>query len=248
MRKFGLIGYPLGHSFSQRYFTERFLNEAISDCLYELYPLERIEDLPKLLAANPLLEGLNVTVPYKEAVLPYLDAIDPLAARVGAVNTIRIRPGEGLCGYNTDVQGFRYALERFLKRCGREVDAALILGSGGASKAVAVALKDLGISCKVVSRTPAETQLSYEQLHTETWLESHLLLIQATPLGMHPDTNSCPDLPWEKIDVRHLAFDLVYNPEKSVFLANSEARGACIENGLAMLYAQADLAWEIWNA
>jgi shikimate dehydrogenase len=246
-RKFGLIGYPLGHSFSKRYFTDRFKRDGLTDCQYDLYPIPGIEELPALLLQHPELQGLNVTIPYKEAVLPYLHRLDPLAERTGAVNAIRIEP-EGLTGFNTDVPGFQQALELFFQRCQRRTDAALILGSGGAAKAVATALEDFGIPHKIVSRNPGKDQLSYQQLHGENWLETHELLIQTTPLGMAPNVNACPEIPWKKINARHLAFDLVYNPGKTVFLAKFEAKGAQTENGLSMLYAQADAAWQIWNA
>lgn len=246
-RKFGLIGYPLGHSFSKRYFTDRFERDGLTDCQYELYPISSIEELPSLMHEHPELQGLNVTIPYKEAVLPYLHRLDPLAERTGAVNTIRIRNGR-LQGFNTDVLGFRQALEQFFLRCQRRATAALILGSGGAAKSVAVALTDAAIPFKIVSRTPAPDQLSYQQLKLENWLKTHDLIVQTTPLGMAPHPRSRPEIPWGKIDSQHLAFDLVYNPGKTVFLAKFEAKGAQTENGLSMLYAQADAAWEIWNA
>jgi shikimate dehydrogenase len=246
-RFFGLIGYPLGHSFSKRFFTEKFEKQGLTNCHYELFPIASIEDLPRLILENPHLEGLNVTIPYKEQVLPFLTGFSEEARSIGAVNVIKISEGK-LTGYNSDVYGFEMTLRRFLAP---EPDwkslRALVLGTGGAAKAVAFVLAKLEIPFTFVSRNPLVNCLTYSDLTLEM-LQSHRLLVQTTPLGMHPNTNQCPLLPYEALGKRHYLYDLVYNPQNTLFLARGEAAGTAVCNGLEMLHLQAERAWEIWNA
>ncbi|HRI58319.1 MAG TPA: shikimate dehydrogenase [Saprospiraceae bacterium] len=247
MRLFGLIGYPLGHSFSQKYFSEKFAREGITDARYELFPLENIAGLPALLPQHPDLRGLNVTIPHKETVIPMLDELDETARAVGAVNCIKIEHRR-LKGYNTDVIGFEQSLKTV--DGGRwTVDGtqALILGTGGASKAVAYVLKKLGIPFQFVSRNPGgDKQISYETLHR---LPStvYRLIIHTTPLGMAPHTDTCPDLPFEQLTPQHLVYDLVYNPSETLLLQRAKAQGCPVKNGLEMLHLQAEAAWNIWQ-
>ena len=246
MRKFGLIGYPLGHSFSKKYFTAKFENEGIKDCQYDLYEIEDISLLPSIIQQNPELVGLNVTIPYKEKVLPYLDFIDPACEEIGAVNCIEIKDGK-LKGYNTDYIGFKESLNKWLKG---EKPNALVLGTGGASKAVVKALKDLGISYLMVSRNPGEDPgiISYEDLsNSKPFLDQGHLIINTTPLGTYPKTEEMPEINPEYITPMHKVYDLVYNPEKTFLMRSLEARGALIKNGLEMLELQAEAAWKIWN-
>lgn len=245
-RHFGLIGYPLSHSFSKRYFTEKFAREGIQGCRYELFPLADISELPGLLAAQPHLHGLNVTIPYKEQVLPYLHDIDPAAAAIGAVNTIRIAHGR-LMGFNTDVIGFRLSLQKALALHGHPVPGALVLGTGGAAKAVVQVLQQMGIPHRSVSRHAQGQELSYEAVDSRV-LAAHTLVINTTPLGMSPHADTCPPIPYEALGSTHLLFDLVYNPLQTRFILNGKKMGCSTQNGLDMLELQAEAAWEIWNA
>lgn len=247
MKRFGLIGYPLGHSFSKKYFTEKFEKEHITDCGYELYPLESIDELPNLIKSEKGLVGLNVTIPYKEQVLKYLDDIDPKAASIGAVNCIKIQ-GKKLIGYNTDYIGFRESLLKFLGPNSMP-EKALILGTGGASKAVKVALEDLGIAYQFVSRNPSEGELSYEDLKTSKHhnLNTYKLVVNTTPLGMAPHTDALPELPYHQLTEQHYLYDLVYNPLKTAFMQKGIDAKCWVKNGLEMLYGQAAAAWEIWD-
>jgi len=244
MRKFGLIGYPLGHSFSKKYFTSKFETEGIKDCQYDLYEIEDISLLPSIILQNTELQGLNVTIPYKEKVLPYLDSLDPACEEIGAVNCIQIKDGK-LKGYNTDYIGFKESLNNWLKG---EKPYALVLGTGGASKAVVKALKDLGISYLMVSRNPGEDAgtISYNELNKSV-LERNHLIINTTPLGTFPKTEEMPAINPEYISSMHKVYDLVYNPEKTFLMRSLEARGAVVKNGLEMLHLQAEAAWRIWN-
>jgi len=242
---YGLIGFPLEHSFSKRYFTEKFAREGIAGHAYELFPLRAIEELPGLVSSRPHLRGLNVTIPYKEAVLPYLDTLDKGAAAVRAVNTIRIRAGR-LKGFNTDVYGFEVSLRGWLKAAAEKPAAALVLGTGGASKAVRFVLDQLSIPYLTVSRDRQRGDLDYGALDAPL-INAHQLIINTTPLGMAPHTDSRPELPYHLLTSVHLLYDLVYNPEKTVFLAEGEKRGAVTKNGLEMLFLQAERAWAIWN-
>jgi shikimate dehydrogenase len=248
MRKFGLIGYPLGHSFSKGYFTEKFIKENLNDCEYNNYPITRVEDLITLIENNPDLVGLNVTIPYKEQVIPLLDELDDVAFQIGAVNTIGIerKPGQ-IClkGYNTDYFGFEESLKPFLKS---HHNKSLILGTGGASKAVAFVFKKYQIQYKYVSRSPKDNQVySYSQVTPETIKKCHVI-VNTTPLGMFPDIHSFPDIPYDFLTKDHILFDLIYNPQKTSFLQKGEIKKAIIINGMPMLLFQAEKAWEIWNA
>ncbi|MBF8964823.1 shikimate dehydrogenase [Pontibacter sp. FD36] len=242
MRRFGLIGKKLGHSFSKRYFTAKFAKEGIADAAYELYELPDIAGFPDLLSREPELVGLNVTVPYKEAVIPYLHELDESVARIGAVNTIRLENGRTK-GYNTDFIGFRDTLQQFYPA--DEGNKALVLGTGGAAKAVWAALDSLAIPYASVSRNPTEKQLHYDAITPEV-LQAYTLIINTTPLGMAPDTDSAPAIPYETLTTGHYLYDLVYNPEETLFLQKGRLAGAKTLNGLPMLHAQANAAWKIW--
>lgn len=234
MRKFGIIGKPLEHSYSAKHFTEKFVRDAI-DAEYKLYEIDDLSNLPALMAE---LEGFNVTYPYKMAVMPYLQAIDPIADMIGAVNVV-----SGGIGYNTDWIGFKQSLLPHLRK---EDTHALVLGTGGVSKAVQYALQQLGIEYTLVSRHKLSDVLCYNDI-TASVMDAHTLIVNSTPLGMLPDINSLPPIPYEYISDRHLLYDCVYNPACTAFLSKGKAHGARIINGLQMLYAQADIAWEIWN-
>lgn len=237
---FGLIGYPLEHSFSKKYFTQKFEKEKIN-ARYENFPLKSIREFPELIKNNSF-SGMNVTIPYKQEVIPYLDELSDEAAKIGAVNTIRFMGGK-LQGNNTDCHGFEMSLLPFLKPNHQK---ALVLGTGGASKAVVYVLDKLGISWKYVSRNPVEGGYTYGELTREI-VESYPVIINTSPLGMYPKTDSCPELDYEGITSGHLLYDLVYNPEETLFLKKGKEKGAAIKNGLEMLYLQAEKAWEIWN-
>lgn len=242
---FGLIGFPLSHSFSKKYFSEKFEAEHITDCLYELFPLERIEEFEALTSNLSNLRGLNITIPYKQQVLPYLNELDPGAAAVGAVNTIKITQGH-MRGFNTDVYGFAGSLQTFLQEHHARPTQALVLGTGGAAKAVLYALSQMGISATVVSRVPLEGQLAYEALDAKV-MKAHPLIINTTPLGMTPNVDSAPPIPYQSLTDQHFLYDLVYNPTETRFMHLGLAQGAKVKNGLDMLYLQAEKAWEIWN-
>jgi shikimate dehydrogenase len=247
MRCFGLIGFPLSHSFSKKYFTEKFEREGIPDCRYESYPLENIGLLMPLIANNTDLLGLNVTIPYKENVMSLLDEIDAEAAKIAAVNTIRISRHIGkiwLKGFNTDVFGFRESISPFIPA--RAYKTAFILGTGGSSKAVAYVLNNMGMDVKFVSRNPKhEDHVSYGDL--PKLISPPSVIVNASPAGMFPRTDNCPDIPYELLTPNHILFDLVYNPPETLFLLKGKARGATIINGLQMLHLQAERSWEIWN-
>lgn len=242
---FGLIGRKLSHSFSARYFSEKF-NALGLDARYDLFELEKIEELPDLLK-KPNLVGLNVTIPYKQAVMPLLNSLHESAARVGAVNTIA-RTTDGWRGYNTDMPAFRQSLLNFCQEEGRPLPTlALVLGTGGASAAVAVALGDLGIQYRTVSRSArAGNAFGYRDLTDRLIVETGLV-VNTTPLGMHPDIGLKPDLPYEQFNSSTLAFDLVYNPEETAFMQAMRAQGSPVRNGLEMLHLQAEGAWEVWK-
>lgn len=246
MKKFGLIGYPLTHSFSKKYYDAKFERERITGVDYQLYPIEAITEFPQLITADPLLMGVNVTIPYKISVMDYVHRLSPEAKAIAAVNCIRIeRSGSEpvLTGYNTDVYGFMASLKPLLRPWHT---AALVLGNGGAAKAVLYALSQLGIETHLVSRSPKAGQYAYGQLDG-TLLAKHLLIINTTPLGTYPAVNSCPDIPYNLLGEKHLLYDLVYNPETTEFLKQGGHRGATIKNGLEMLELQAERNWEIWN-
>lgn len=238
-RKYGLIGFPLSHSFSPSYFEKKFESEKIDDAEYKAYPLESIESLCDLIDTG--IDGLNVTIPYKEFVIPYLDDLSEAAEKIGAVNTIKVENGQ-LTGHNTDVIGFKSSLEGMLD--GESVNRALILGTGGAAKAVAYVLDQLGIAYLYVSRK--ETFLQYADLNQKL-IEEHRLIINTTPLGMAPHTDLYPNIPYTYITEQHFLYDLIYNPEKTIFLNKGAEAGATIKNGYDMLIRQAEASWKIWN-
>lgn len=245
MRKFGLIGYPLGHSFSKKYFSEKFEKERLQDCQFELYPISQIEQFPDLLDKNPELEGVAVTIPYKEKVIPYLDELDPACEAIGAVNSIKISNGK-LKGYNTDYIGFKNSLENWLQN---KSIKALILGTGGASKAVSQALDALNIQYLSISRTRGSGRLTYEELAKDQMiLKEYNLVINTTPLGMFPKVDEMPSLPLGQITSKHLLFDLVYNPPETALMKVFLLAGGEVKNGLEMLEMQAEASWSIWNS
>lgn len=246
MRQYGLIGYPLTHSFSKKFWTEKF-NADFLDCCYENFEIDEIGKLPGIINNNPNLRGLNVTIPYKEQVIPFLDELDDAAREAGAVNTIKISRVGGkisLKGYNSDIFGFQKTLEPLLKEYHSK---ALILGSGGASKAVKYVLKKLGIGFISASiEELKENEISYESVSREI-MEERLLIINATPLGTYPKVDTCPPIPYEFLTEKHLLYDLVYNPETTRFMALGIEKGATVKNGYDMLIGQALRSYEIWN-
>ena len=243
MKRFGLIGYPLSHSFSENYFANKFRTEGIRDCVYQNYPLENITELGRLVSETPHLEGLNVTIPYKEKVLPYLTGSNHIVQAIGACNTITIRD-QKLYGFNTDVIGFEQSL---MKHLASHHNKALILGEGGAAKAVAYVFEKLGIDYKYVVRKgeSGERRIHFNDL-TDHTLSSHTVIVNSTPIGMHPDIDKCPPIKYDILTSRHYLYDLVYNPEKTLFLQKGESRGAIIKNGYEMLLIQAEESWKIW--
>jgi shikimate dehydrogenase len=246
MRKFGLIGYPLGHSFSKKYFTEKFSREQIEGCSYDNYPLINIIQISGLISDNEI-EGLNVTIPYKSSVINFLDNIDPEAEKVGAVNVIKIKRTSGkteLTGFNSDITGIMATLRPVLSR---EIKNALVLGTGGSSKAVCHVLKKINVHCTLISRERKSGCLTYSDINSGI-LENNQLIINTTPLGMYPDTESKPDLNYDLLRSNHILFDLVYNPEITSFLKMGRERGCTILSGIKMLHSQAERSWEIWNS
>lgn len=242
MSKYGLLGKNISYSFSKTYFTEKFGKENLLHS-YENFDIPAIELLPKILAETDNLKGLNVTIPYKEAVLQFLDELDEDAAKIGAVNTIKISKDKKLKGYNTDHFGFQKSLEAFLPL---QKKTALILGTGGASKAVAFTLKNLGFSFKFVSRKPSSNALTYSDLD-KAILTDHLLIVNCTPLGTSPNIEACPSIPYQYLTENHLLYDLIYNPAETTFLKQGKKQRARTLNGLNMLEIQAEKAWEIWS-
>ncbi len=244
-KKYGLIGATVSHSFSKSYFDEKFFREGLRDYHYDLYSLPTIDDLKKLLEENPELEGLNVTIPYKEQVVKFLSEIDLEAKKIGAVNVIKIKNGK-LKGFNTDSDAFYETLEKWFPRTKKS--KALILGTGGSAKAVQQALKKLSIPFQTVSRDKAKADYSYKELEEDGKIIAGVqLIINTTPLGMSPDTNSFPPINYEQLTPEHYVYDLIYNPARTVFLQKAEMRGSHIKNGLEMLHVQAEKAWAIWN-
>lgn len=242
MKLYGLIGYPLGHSFSERYFREKFEKLGITDCKYRNFELPTIGQLPQMLAENPDLRGFNITIPYKQAILPYLTSLSDEAQAVGAVNCVVITP-QGLRGYNTDVYGFGNSL---ISLIGDARPKALVLGTGGASKAIVYVLRKLGIDYRMVSRQSGATAIGYADVTPEL-LGEYRLIINTTPVGTFPHADEYPNLPYETLSDRHYLFDLVYNPPVTEFLRRGAERGAKILNGYEMLVGQAEKSWEIWN-
>lgn len=241
-RLFALVGKNISYSFSRAYFTEKFKKEHISDAEYVNFDLNCIGELPQKLQENPNIQGMNVTIPYKKEIIPMLAKLDPIAEQIGAVNTIKITK-KGLVGYNTDHFGFSESLKPFLKQ---QHTKALILGTGGASNAVAYALKMLGISFRFVSRNPKMGQFSYADLSPQI-ISKYKIIINCTPLGTFPNVKDFPPIPYQFLTSEHLLYDLIYNPEKTIFLQKGEKKNATIINGRKMLEFQAEKAWEIWN-
>jgi len=245
MDKYGLIGYPLGHSFSVGYFNEKFANEGIQ-AEYINFEIPSIDEFPEVLASNPELRGLNVTIPYKEKVISFLDSVSPEARAIGAVNVIRVtRKGSDvvLKGFNSDVIGFTKSIEPLLESCHKK---ALILGTGGASKAVNYGLKSLGIETVFVSRYERPGTIQYERV-TPDVVREYNVIVNCTPCGMYPHSNECPLLPYEAMDEHNILYDLIYNPDQTLFMKKGAARGAVVKNGLEMLLLQAFASWEFWN-
>lgn len=242
---YGLLGYPLVHSFSQNYFNQKFEAENI-DAEYINFEIPDIGMLMEVVAENENLNGLNVTIPYKEQVIPFLDEIDPAASEVGAVNVIKfIRGKDGLRlkGYNSDIIGFTDSIKSLLKP---HHQSALVLGTGGAAKAVSYSLRKLGLEVQLVSRRKSANTLVYEEL-TKNDLKTHKVIVNTTPLGMYPKVDTCPDIPYRYLTSQHLCYDLIYNPDETLFLKNSRLAGAQVKNGLEMLLLQAFASYSIWN-
>lgn len=246
MKRFGIIGYPLGHSFSPGYFNEKFENEGI-DAHYDKYELPVITDLQAVIDYTPDLCGFNVTIPYKEKVMSYLDSVSPEARAIGAVNVVKVSRKDGnkpyLEGYNSDVIGFTRSIQPLLDNHHKK---ALILGTGGASKAVNYGLHQFGIETVLVSRSQKDKTIQYQQI-TPEMLAEYTVIVNCTPCGMAPHFNECPDIPYEALSKQHLLYDLIYNPDETLFLKKGKAQGALTKNGLEMLLLQAEAGWEIWN-
>ena len=246
MKKYGLIGYPLGHSFSMGYFNEKFKNEAIN-AVYENFEIPDIQDITTVIGSNPDLVGFNVTIPYKEKVMDYLDYIAPEAAEIGAVNVVKVtHNGERavLKGFNSDVVGFVNSIKPLLRPLHKK---ALVLGTGGASKAVEYGLRKLGLETIKVSRTEKDNTITYGQVTSEL-LSEYKVIVNCTPCGMAPHFDECPNLPYDSIDDSFLLYDLIYNPEETLFLRKGKEKDATVKNGLEMLLLQAEEGWNIWNS
>jgi shikimate dehydrogenase len=241
--QFGLVGKNIDYSFSKGYFGEKFQKLNLVDYTYENLDFQNIDEFPKFIKQNPIISGLNVTIPYKEKIIPFLDKLSKRATEIGAVNTIKITKSGKLKGFNTDYIGFQLSLAPLLNVNHKK---ALILGTGGASKAVAYALKQLGIKFLFVSRNAIDDTIGYNQINEKTFEEFNII-INCTPIGTFPNTNSCPEIPYENFTSNHIAFDLIYNPTESLFLNKAKLQGAIIKNGLEMLTLQAEKSWDIWG-
>lgn len=241
--KFGLLGKNISYSFSKKYFIEKFALGNLDGYVYENFDLQSIEDFPKLITENPELKGLNVTIPYKEEIIPYLNKLSKKAAQIGAVNVIRFTKKGTLKGYNSDYYGFKKSLKPLLQSHHKK---ALILGTGGAAKAVAFALNELGILYTFVSREEKESMIDYNRINATTFDNYHII-INCTPLGTSPNTKEFPPIPYNFFTEKHIAFDLIYNPEETQFLKKAKKKGAITKNGYEMLVFQAEKAWKIWN-
>jgi shikimate dehydrogenase len=245
MDKYGLIGYPLGHSFSISYFNEKFQNENI-DATYENFEIPTIEELPEILDSNPELKGLNVTIPYKEKVISYLDSLSPEAREIGAVNVIKVTHKNKktiLKGFNSDVIGFTQSIEPLLEHFHKK---ALILGTGGASKAIDFGLKSLGLKTLKVSRYEKPGTIEYSHITADT-IKEYNVIVNCTPCGMYPHADECPNLPYDAMDSHTLLYDLIYNPDETLFMKKGKEHGAVVKNGLEMLLLQAFASWQFWN-
>ncbi len=243
MRKFGLIGKNISYSFSKTYFADKFEKEEINDASYENFDLQSIKEFQDIFKHHPEIAGLNVTIPYKEVVIPYLDKLSRNAKAIGAVNTIRITKKGKLKGYNTDCYGFKNSIKPFLKNHHKK---ALILGTGGASKAIAFTLNELKIDYKYVSRTKTQDNFTYDELD-ESIIKQYHIIINCSPVGTHPSIDECLKIPYKALTNQHLLFDLIYNPSETLFLKQGKQKGAKTCNGLKMLELQAEKAWKIWN-
>ena len=246
MDKYGLIGYPLGHSFSISYFNQKFTDEGIN-AKYENYEIASIDELTEILDSTPELRGLNVTIPYKEKVIPFLDSISPEARAIGAVNVIRVTHEKNktiLKGFNSDVIGFTQSIEPMIDKKWHK--KALILGTGGASKAISYGLKSLGIEPVFVSRYERPNTIQYEMITPEV-VKEYNVIVNCTPLGMYPNTDICPNLPYEAMDNHTILYDLIYNPDQTLFMRKGAEYGAEVKNGLEMLLLQAFASWEFWH-
>ena len=245
MRKFGLIGYPLGHSFSKKYFDAKFQKEGVKACRFDLYEIPKVEEFEKIVSQNPELIGLSVTIPHKQTVIPFLDRLDSACEKIGAVNCIRVKNGIKT-GYNTDYIGFKHSLQHWL---GNQIPPALVLGTGGASKAVKQALTDLNVPFLSVSRNPAPDIVTYDALAQDSSLmEKYPLIINTTPLGTFPKTHEMADIPVSQLHSGHRVYDLVYNPAVTLLMQHCIDRGGKAKNGQDMLELQAEAAWKIWNS
>jgi len=242
INKYGLIGKSIDYSFSKKFFNQKFLNENLNNCSYENFDIDSIEELPKVLT-DYSIKGLNVTIPYKESVIKFLNYVDPIAKKIGAVNTIKVDKKKSLIGYNTDYIGFKQSIEP----CISNHKKALILGTGGAAKAIVHALQTLKIKTSLVSREKNKDYINYEAISKKV-INEHTIIINCTPLGTHPNTKDSPKIPYEYISYNHLCYDLIYNPIKTKFLTKCEKAGALIINGEKMLKNQATESWKIWNS
>jgi len=242
-RQYGLIGKDIDYSFSKKYFTEKFALGNLEDCTYQNFDIQTIEEFPSVISNNPDLKGLNVTIPYKESIIPYLNKLSQNAAQIGAVNVIRFTRKGKLKGYNSDYYGFMKSLEPLLQPHHKK---ALILGTGGAAKAVSFALDKLGILYTFVSREEKHGMIDYDRINATTF-DNHQIIINCTPIGTSPNTKEFPPIPYNFFTQKHIAFDLIYNPEETQFLKKAKKNGAVTKNGYEMLVLQAEKAWKIWN-
>lgn len=246
MKLYGLIGYPLGHSFSQNFFNEKFASERI-DARYMNFEIPNIGYLAKVLSEKNELKGFNVTIPYKQQIIPMLNELDPVAKTIGAVNVVKVMQRRGrvwLKGFNTDAPAFEDSIRPLLQK---HHERALVLGTGGASMAVTYALDQLGISPQLVSRTERPGVLTYKDLSPEV-MEAHTVVVNCTPVGMYPRIDECPSIPYGQLTSRHLLYDLLYNPDSTLFMQNGMAQGATVKNGIEMLLLQAIASWRIWES
>ena len=242
MNRFGLIGYPLGHSFSQQYFNNKFKTENLNDCVFDLFPIENVDSFPELLHAHKDLKGFAVTIPYKQTIINFLTSIDEAASEIGAVNCIKIS-SQNIIGFNTDVIGFENSIKPILKPHHKK---ALILGTGGGSKAVQFVFKKLGIEFLLVSRSKNQQRIQYQDID-ELICADYNIIVNATPVGMTPKNDKCPEIPYQFLSEKHLLFDLIYNPAETLFLQKGREAGAQTKNGHEMLITQAEANWKIWN-
>lgn len=245
MNIYGLVGHPLSHSFSKKYFDKKFADLEITDCRYELFDLDNIEEIESLKFSIGGLKGLNITIPYKEEIIPYLDKLDISARQVGAVNVLKKTNGEWV-GYNSDYYGFKQSLEKWLPSTDIK---ALVLGTGGASKAILAVLRQLKITHKLISRSEGKSDLTYDRLQADSkLLRDYKLIINTTPVGMYPNIEVSPDLDYSQLTPEHFLYDLVYNPDETAFMTQGKVQGCQTKNGLEMLQLQAEKSWEIWNS